>query len=214
MENTEHQFFQPWMILLIMPLVGIIGMVIVIVGSESSEPVNNTSAQQQIADNATPVPQTIPPRTLPPTSTSVFNQPVPDAVLYDLEGNQFTLADFEGQIIVLNFWATWCEPCREEMPALQAYYESYEGDDLVIVLVTDPYDAQDQETIESYINELELTLPIGLSEYGQLQNMFGTRMLPTTYFIDSDGVVRGRWIGPIEVENLVAEVENVRTDAS
>lgn len=213
--NTEKSgFLQPWMLLLIMPLIGVIGMIIILLGSDDPTPTTTSQPEQVILDDATPLPQTIPPRTLPPTPTSVFNQPAPNVTLVDLNDNTFSLADFQGKVVVLNFWATWCPPCVEEMPALQAFYDDHADDDLVIILVTDPLDGQDRATIDQFVADLGLTLPIGLSDYGQLQISFGVQMLPTTYFIDTNGIVRNRWIGPIDVDSLAAEVERVRTDAS
>lgn len=214
MQAENRPFFQPWMLLLFMPIIGIVGMVVILVSSEDVEQTVVQQPDQVVLDDATPLPQTIPPRTLPPTPTSVFNQPAPNVTLVDLEGKTFSLADYRGKVVVVNFWATWCSPCVEEMPALQLFYEDYAGEDLAIVLVTDPLDGQDLGTVQQFVDDLGLTLPIGLSEYGQLQNLFGVQMLPSTYFIDAEGIVRNRWIGPIDVEHLANEVELVRTDAS
>lgn len=214
MEAEKRPFFQPWMLLLFMPTIGLIGMLVILLSDNQTEPIVADQPDQVVLDNATPLPQTIPPRTLPPTPTSVFNQPAPNVTLVDLEGNTFNLEDYRGKVVVLNFWATWCAPCVEEMPALQTFYDDYAGDDLAIVLVTDPLDGQDLTTIQQFVADLGLTLPIGLSEYGQLQNLFGVQMLPSTYFIDVEGIIRNRWIGPISVEHLANEVELVRTDAS
>ncbi|PJF43758.1 MAG: hypothetical protein CUN55_07465 [Phototrophicales bacterium] len=214
--NTESTtFFRSWMLLLIMPLIGFIGMIAILLGNnENAEPTNTSASNIQLLDESTPLPQTIPPRTLPPTPTSIFNQPVPTVTLTNLTGETFTLDDYRGKIIVLNFWATWCTPCIEEMPTLQAFYDNHTDEDFTILLVTDPEDGQDRETIEQFLKDLDITLPVAFSEYGQLHNLFGVQMIPSTYFIDVNGIVRNRWIGPIDTESLAKEIELVRTDAS
>lgn len=203
-------FFQPWMFLLIMPLVGIVGMLVIVLGGrEEGDPTN----EQPVAllDDATPLPQTLPPRTQPPPPTSVFNNPVPEAPLQNLQGETFTLADYRGQKLVVNFWATWCEPCIEEMPALQNFYDTYASDDLAMVLVTAPDAQQTQEDIAAFVDDLGITLPIGLSQNGQLHNLMGARAMPSTYFIDEGGITRGMWMGVITEEDLSNELELLAT---
>jgi thiol-disulfide isomerase/thioredoxin len=207
--TTEKSFFQPWMFLLVMPLIGIIGMVIIIVGGDTGDdtPTNSAAQDAALLDDATPLPRTLPPRTPPPPPTSVFNNPVPDAPLRSLEGETFSLSDYRGQMLVVNFWATWCEPCIEEMPALQSFYENYEGDDLAMVLVTAPDAQQTQEDIIAFVDELEITLPVGLSENAQLNNLIGLRAMPSTYFIDEGGITRGMWMGLITEDDLQNEID-------
>lgn len=210
-QATESKsLLQPWMLLLIMPLIGLVATIFILTGEDPSTNTSQNNAQNdtaaQMLNDATPVPRTLPPRTAIPTPTSVFNQPVPQSPLRTIDGEAIALADFEGKALILNFWATWCEPCEEEMPALQAFYDRYREEDIALLLITDPYDGQDEATIQAYVERLNIDLPIVFSEYGQLNRLLGVRVLPSTYFVDAEGNTRSYWVGPIEVEDLENEV--------
>lgn len=204
--HTERSLFQPWMFLLIMPLIGIIGMIAIVVSDGSGDNATTAAQNSALLDDSTPLPSTLPPRTQPPPPTSVFNNPVPDVVLEYLNGEEFQLTDFRGKMLVVNFWATWCPPCVDEMPALQSFYENYEADDLEMVLVTAPDSQQSESDIATFVEELGITLPIGISQNGQLNNLMGARAMPSTFFIDENGITRGMWMGEITEEDLYNEI--------
>ncbi len=199
-----RSFFQPWMVLLILPILGLGAMVLVLIGDATIDDASDQNQGITLLDDASPLPQTLPPRTPRPTATSVLTQPIPDISLTDLDGASFMLQDFAGKIVVVNFWATWCEPCREEMPALQSYSES--RDDVVVVAVTDPANAQDMDTIRAYVDEYELTFIIGIDEGALLHYAFGVPGLPSTFFVNTDGIIQGRRFGAMSLDDLVGEV--------
>jgi peroxiredoxin len=121
----------------------------------------------------------------------VIDNPAPDFVLEDLSGNSVKLSDLKGRLVVLNFWATWCTPCRTEMPEFQEIYQQY-GPDLVILginLEESPGEIQD------FISQLGITYPIPLDEDGLVSKLYKVIQLPNTFFIDRDGTIRGRHIG-------------------
>ncbi|NDJ85031.1 MAG: TlpA family protein disulfide reductase [Chloroflexi bacterium] len=202
--QPEESFFQPWMILLVFPLVGALGLVFVLAGGGNDSSPNGNDESIRIEDNGTPEAQTLAPRTPEPTSTSVFGNPPPDVVLTDLEGNPFTLADYAGKPLVVNFWATWCPPCRAEMPELQRYSE--ENSDVTILLVTDPTSGQSVEEIRQFIAEYGITMRVGLDTNSQLQAAMGLQGLPSTYFLDDQSRVKGRRVGQVTYDDLVDEV--------
>ena len=207
MPPQNRSLFQPWMFLLFMPMLGIFAAIFILTTDDSAtNTLNNTNQAVATLDQATPQPRTLPPRTLPPTATSVFGNPVPQVSLRTLEGDFVTLADYSGKTIIINFWATWCPPCIEEMPTLQTFYEDHADDDVVLLLVTDPFDGQTEVEVREFVEELGLTVPIILSEYGQLNQLMAVRVLPSTYFIDANGITQTLWEGPIEIDYLQNEV--------
>ena len=106
-------------------------------------------------------------------------------------GEQVRLSDFRGQTVVLNFWATWCVPCRTEMPDLQAAYES---DDVVVLAVND---REPPGPVEGFVDEFGLTFPVVLDREGSVREHYRVLGLPATFFIDPDGVIRARNFGPV-----------------
>lgn len=131
-----------------------------------------------------------------------ISHPAPDFTLATLDGGTFSLSEQAGTPIVLNFWATWCTPCRRELPALQAAAERWQGK----VLVIGVDQAEDPETVQRYADELGLTFPIPLDASMAVADRYNVRGLPTTFFIDGDGVIQGIWIGEM---NSVTLAENV-----
>lgn len=106
--------------------------------------------------------------------------------LSDLEGNVVNLESFRGQPVIVNFWATWCAPCRLEMPALQAAYDSHQDDGLVVLAINDQESHQD---VSEFIAELGLTITPLLDTEGQIARLYNVYNFPTTYFIDDAGRV-------------------------
>lgn len=121
--------------------------------------------------------------------------PAPAFTLATLDGAEFTLssdaANGERTPIVLNFWATWCGPCRNEMPALQAAAENYRGH--VAIIGVDQM--EDKATVQAFVDELGITFPIPMDADGAVGERYNVRGLPTTFFIDRNGVIQQIWTG-------------------
>jgi cytochrome c biogenesis protein CcmG/thiol:disulfide interchange protein DsbE len=121
----------------------------------------------------------------------------PDFALPNLEGETVSLGDLRGQLVLVNFWATWCEPCRDELPAIQEVYQN--SDDLVVLGV----DLQEGiEDVKAFIEKEGLTFPILLDKDGHVSNMYRTRDLPTSFFLNADGIIGAVHIGPMTVANI------------
>lgn len=119
-------------------------------------------------------------------NTLVAGDRAADFSLLDLDGNVVSLHDFAGQPVVINFWATWCAPCRIEMPELQNAYDTYQDQDLVILAVN----AQEEEQhVREFFAELGLTFPALLDSDGQVGGAYGAFGLPSTYFVNRSGEV-------------------------
>lgn len=132
--------------------------------------------------------------------------------LKDQYGKMHTLADYKGKVIFLNFWATWCPPCRAEMPDIQKLYERSprEGEDAVIVLgVAAPKlgSEKDEAGIKAFMDKNGYTYPVLMDTRGELFQAYEIRAIPTTYMIDRSGNLVGRVQGALSAENIVKIVE-------
>lgn len=134
--------------------------------------------------------------------------PAPDFTLVDLEGEPVSLSDFRGKPVILNFWATWCGPCRLEMPHLQESYAAHQADDLVILAVNLTQD-DDPDAIPPFIEEFGLTFPVILDEAGEMRQLYQLFGQPASVFIDRDGIITEYWQGPINqqfIEERLAKI--------
>jgi len=118
----------------------------------------------------------------------------PDFVLSSLDGNRIRLSELGGKAVVLNLWATWCPPCRAEMPALEKAYREFAADGLV-VLAVNATTQDDIAAVQPFAEELGLTMPILLDAQGLVSKTYQLRSLPSTFFIDRTGAIREVVIG-------------------
>jgi len=122
------------------------------------------------------------------------DHPAPDFTLTRFDtGEKVRLSDLRGKPVIVNFWATWCRPCRAEMPALQATFERY-GEDLLVVGVDQ---GETGEVVGPFLDEFGITFPILMDEDMTVGRQYRILGLPTTFFIDSQGIVRGVHAGEI-----------------
>lgn len=122
----------------------------------------------------------------------------PEFTLEDLSGQQISLSDLQGKVVLLNFWATWCGPCRIEMPALQSRHEQYPEKLSVVGLNFD----EPKENVVAFAEEFGLTFTILLDPGGEIQNEYRIRGYPTTVFLDENGIVQIVHIGIMSEDQL------------
>ena len=136
----------------------------------------------------------------------------PDFTIESLSGDQISLSDMRGNAIVLNLWASWCPPCRAEMPALQRVYQ--ENHEVGLEVLTVNMTAQDSlADVEAFVQEFNLTFPILLDTSGEVGNAYLMRALPTTFFIDREGVIQQVIVGgPMSEVTLQSTVEQLLED--
>jgi thiol-disulfide isomerase/thioredoxin len=150
------------------------------------------------------LPSPIPIQTTPvPTVTlvPVLDELAPLDELLTMEGEAFTLGDYVGKLTVVNFWATWCVPCVEEMPLLDAY--AAEHPNIAILALTSPDGGQTLDDIAAFIQTHQLDhLQIGLDQNNRLQLKFRALNLPMTFILDEQGYVRFRQIGQVTAADL------------
>jgi thiol-disulfide isomerase/thioredoxin len=124
-------------------------------------------------------------------------KPVPELTFLDAEGNEVSLADFQGEVVVLNLWATWCAPCRREMPSLDRLQAKFGGDGLEVIALS--LDRGDVAKTRAFFDELEIAnLAVYRDPQARAGRELGAPGLPTTIVIDRTGQEVGRLLGPAE----------------
>ena len=131
----------------------------------------------------------------PPAPAPVVGAPAPDFSLTDLSGALVSLSSYRGQVVVLNFWATWCPPCKLEMPTLQQHYLDYRAQGFVIVGVEV---GEPMADVLAFATEQQLTFPILSDEKSAVSDMYRVTALPTTFMINRQGVIVRQQTGMLD----------------
>ncbi|MGC8856015.1 MAG: TlpA family protein disulfide reductase [Anaerolineae bacterium] len=128
------------------------------------------------------------------------NFPAPVLELSDVQGKPASLQDYQGQVVLVNLWATWCPPCKAEMPTLEAFYQDYRDKGFTIIAINDGDPAED---VTQFVKKYGLTFSVWLDPtYKASEQAFKTRNLPSSYVIDRNGTVRLMWVGQITRNKL------------
>ncbi|MEE9164668.1 MAG: TlpA disulfide reductase family protein, partial [Nitrospinota bacterium] len=114
----------------------------------------------------------------------------PAFTLKNLDGKEINLEDYKGKAVLLNFWATWCEPCLEEMPALQKAYNTLKNKGFVVLAVSIDRDSR-ENNVRTFAKNLDLSFPILLDSDQKVLNKYFTNVLPTSYLINTKGKLKG-----------------------
>jgi peroxiredoxin len=126
----------------------------------------------------------------------------PNFTLSATDGSSYTLQDLRGQPVIINLWASWCPPCRAEMPALQSVYTDYQADGLVVLAVNATNQDELQTALE-FAASLNLTFPILLDQNGEVSSLYQLQALPTTFFVDREGIIQELVVGGPMAEALL-----------
>ena len=125
-----------------------------------------------------------------------------DFTLKTAEGGSFRLSEQRGKVVLVNFWATWCPPCKEEMPAMQRLHERYRKDGFVLLAIS--LDA-DPRVVRPYVAEHRFTFPVGLDSRMEVANAYGVRALPASFVVDRDGTMAAMAIGPRQWDGAASQ---------
>ena len=126
---------------------------------------------------------------------AAVGSPAPGFDTMDMEGNVWSLSKQRGQVLFVNFWATWCAPCREEMPSMQRLYTKLPKDSFKMVAL---YNKDNPKVVKKFVTQLGITIPILNDEQNIIGERYGLTGLPETFIIDKKGVIREKFIGPAE----------------
>ncbi|MGE1165042.1 TlpA disulfide reductase family protein [Peribacillus simplex] len=132
----------------------------------------------------------------------------PDFNLKTLDGKQVELSDYKGKKVMLNFWATWCPPCKKEMPDMEKYTQQA-GDDVVVLAVNiDP-----ENDVKSFVNNNGITFTIPLDSQSAktpVNDLYNISFIPTTYFIDKKGIIRNKVISPMQLTDMERNINSMQ----
>lgn len=149
---------------------------------------------------------------LTPTSAGVVapaplaDHPAPDFTLNNLDGTKVALSDLKGQVLLINVWATWCPPCRVEMPTIQAAYEQYHDQGFTVAAVNLQ---EDPSAVATFMHEHQLTFSALLDPDGHVSRAYQAVSLPSSFFVDRRGVIRAVYHGPMPRSIIAGTVEQL-----
>lgn len=130
----------------------------------------------------------------------------PDFQVVDLEGETFRLSDYKGEGVVLNFWGTWCAPCKREFPAMERQYKHFEQ--LGVNLIAINIEQTDLE-VQAYVKNMGMTFPVAIDKTRSILNAYSVKPLPTTILINQEGIVERVITGEMTEAQIVAHFESI-----
>lgn len=136
-------------------------------------------------------------------------QTAPNFTLTDLNGKTVSLSDYKGKNIYINFWASWCGPCRLEMPDIEKIYQAYKDKELIILAVNI---GESKDKVKAFMNVNELNFPVLLDTEGKAAKIYKVSSIPVSLFINKEGVVVGKQVGLMNynhMESYIKELNNV-----
>src|SRR6266849_3650016 len=135
-----------------------------------------------------------------------LGSPAPDFKLQDVDGESISLADLKGKPVLINFWATWCQPCREEMPAMQELYDQYRDRGLVILAIDME---EDSRQVRRWVDQGGYSFTFLLDSEGEQVKRYNVTAAPTSYFVGPDGVIRDLKLGALSRAEMQTKVEKL-----
>ncbi|HYK73968.1 MAG TPA: TlpA disulfide reductase family protein [Pseudoneobacillus sp.] len=142
-------------------------------------------------------------------SQELEGNPAPDFTLTTLDGKTVKLSDYKGKKVILNFWATWCPPCKAEMPHMQKFYEKNKENNIEILAVNLTNLDNGKKSIEEFVTEYKLTFDIPLDEEGTIGMQYQAFAVPTSYIIDSKGIITKKIVGPMDENMMETFTKNI-----
>jgi peroxiredoxin len=129
-----------------------------------------------------------------------------DFELENVDGKKVKLSNYKGEKVILNFWATWCPPCKSEMPYIENFYKENKDKNVVVLAVNLTNLEKNKNNIQQFINEHHLTFPVLLDSNGTVANLYQNITIPTTFIIDTTGIIDQKIVGPMSKGILEAEL--------
>ena len=136
-------------------------------------------------------------------------QSAPDFTLKTTSGKEMKLSEFRGKKVILNFWASWCPPCKAEMPHMQEFYVENKESNAALLSVNLTTAEKKSSDVAKFVDEYELTFPVLLDEEGHIGQIYQAYAIPTSYLIDSRGIIRKKIVGPMDKEMMTELIKSV-----
>ena len=140
----------------------------------------------------------------PPEAAASMAEPASDFSLKTLGGEEITLSDLKGKPVVINFWASWCPPCRQEAPGLEAVYKKYREQGFTIIGIAS---GDNEKDVRAAVKEFGLTFPVGLSD--ETARAYGVSAIPTNFFVDREGKIAKKHVGAMSERDFEAAVKKL-----
>lgn len=139
-----------------------------------------------------------------------IGQKAPNFELMSLDGETFKLSDYTGQMVMLNFWASWCPPCRVEMPHMETYYQEFKEEHNIEILAVNmtTLERGNKDKVPEFVDKHGLTFPILMDEKGDVKDLYDVMVYPTTYIVNAKGIITDKVNIPLDVEVINWLVEN------
>ena len=157
-----------------------------------------------MTDETETTPDTVPENTPDAAPAEQETYPAPDFTVYTLAGEAAKLSDFAGKPVVINFWATWCPPCRQELPGFENAWQQY-GDEVVFLMVECGGESADE--VETFVTEGGYTFPVYVDSDGTAAAAYGINAIPVTALVDGDGNLFAYQVGAVEEESLRGAID-------
>lgn len=183
----------------------VVAMAVVIINFTS-----NRDKKNEVTDNASAKVEITQKETTTGVASTNVQYVAPDFELKTLNGQTVRLSDYQGKKVILNFWATWCPPCKAEMPHMQSFYEKYKHQGVEILAVNLTSQDSGVDKVQSFAKEYGLTFPVLLDEEGFAAQKYNIVTVPTSYMIDTEGTIVETVVGPMDetmMENLLKKAD-------
>lgn len=139
-----------------------------------------------------------------------IGQKAPDFELESLTGEKVKLSDYTGKMVMINFWASWCPPCRVEMPHMETYYQEFKDEHNIEILAVNmtTLERGNREKVPEFVDKHGLTFPVLMDEEGKVKELYDVMVYPTTYIVNAKGIITDKVSIPLDVEVIKWLVEN------
>lgn len=134
----------------------------------------------------------------------------PDFELKDVEGNPLKLSSLKGKKVILNFWASWCPPCRQEMPDMEKFYLDQKDKGIEILAVNLTNAEKSREDVTNFMRANSITFPVVLDEKGKVGQSYNVSSIPASFIIDSQGVIQRKLVGPMTYNSMKSMLGSIK----
>lgn len=134
----------------------------------------------------------------------------PDFELKNVEGNSIKLSSLKGKKVILNFWATWCPPCRQEMPDMAKFYVDQKDKGIEILAVDLTNTEKSREDVTNFMRANSITFPVVLDENGKVSQLYNVASIPASFIIDSQGVIQRKLVGPMTYNSMKSMLGSIK----